>query len=168
VEDKISGGLQHCYKTCCKKGGHCGRQACMIWRWFYCGDIISRWVDLHMTILQFMLFCIGVSTFRKKFLIKDGMCGAENDIFLYMVYRAIIIILISNEYYQFRIWHNFVGINFTGEKHIGFIAKDIEVQYFGFITQENHLRCSLLETSNRYTIIYMSCNCYCKFLLEIW
>ena len=25
VEDKIPKGLQHHHKTCCKKGGHCGR-----------------------------------------------------------------------------------------------------------------------------------------------
>ena len=25
VEDGIPGGLQHCYKTCCKKDGCCGR-----------------------------------------------------------------------------------------------------------------------------------------------
>ena len=30
MEDGIPGGLQHCPKTCCEKGGHCGRQACMI------------------------------------------------------------------------------------------------------------------------------------------
>jgi len=24
-------------------------QACMFWRWFHCGDIISGWVDLHIT-----------------------------------------------------------------------------------------------------------------------
>jgi len=43
-----------------------------------------------------------VSAFRKKSLIKDSICGAENDIFLYIVYKAIFIVLISNEYYQFR------------------------------------------------------------------
>jgi len=32
VEDRIPGGLQHCHKTCCKKGGHYGRQACIFWR----------------------------------------------------------------------------------------------------------------------------------------
>ena len=32
MKDRIPGGLQHCYKTCCKKGGHCGRWACIIWR----------------------------------------------------------------------------------------------------------------------------------------
>ena len=32
MEDGISGGLQHCYKMCCEKGSHCGRQACIIWR----------------------------------------------------------------------------------------------------------------------------------------
>jgi len=32
IEDEIPGGLQYCYKMCCKKGGCCRRQACMIWR----------------------------------------------------------------------------------------------------------------------------------------
>ena len=45
---------------------------------------------------------MGVSVFRKKFLIKDGIYGAENDISLYMVYKAIAIILIPDKYYQFR------------------------------------------------------------------
>ena len=30
IEDGIPRGLQHRHKTCCKKGGHCERQACMI------------------------------------------------------------------------------------------------------------------------------------------
>ena len=29
VEDRIPGGLQHCHKTCCEKGGCRGRRACM-------------------------------------------------------------------------------------------------------------------------------------------
>ena len=49
MEDGILGWLQHHHKTCCKKGSHHGRQACMFWRRFHCGDVISRWVDLHMT-----------------------------------------------------------------------------------------------------------------------
>jgi len=32
VKDGIPRGLQHCHKTCCEKGGHHGRQACMFWR----------------------------------------------------------------------------------------------------------------------------------------
>jgi len=32
MEDGIPGGLQHHHKTCCEKGGYCGRQACIIWR----------------------------------------------------------------------------------------------------------------------------------------
>ena len=32
VEDGIPRELQHCHKTCCKKGGHHRRQACIIWR----------------------------------------------------------------------------------------------------------------------------------------
>ena len=68
-----------------------------------------------------------VSAFRKKSLIKDGMCGAENDISLYMVHKVVFIVLILNEYYQFRIWYKFVGIDFNREEHIGFTAKDMEV-----------------------------------------
>jgi len=32
VEDRIPRGLQHCHKIYCEKGGHCGRQTCIIWR----------------------------------------------------------------------------------------------------------------------------------------
>ena len=32
IEDRISGWLQHCCKTCCKKGGCHRRQACIIGR----------------------------------------------------------------------------------------------------------------------------------------
>jgi len=32
MKDGIPRWLQHCHKTCCKKGSHCGRQAYMIWR----------------------------------------------------------------------------------------------------------------------------------------
>jgi len=32
MEDRISGGLQHHHETCCEKGGHCGRRACMVQR----------------------------------------------------------------------------------------------------------------------------------------
>jgi len=44
-----------------------------------------------------------VNVFRKKSLIKDGMCGVENDISLCMMHKAIPIVLILNKYYQFRI-----------------------------------------------------------------
>ena len=33
MEYGISGGLQHHLKICCEKGGHGGRQACMITAW---------------------------------------------------------------------------------------------------------------------------------------
>ena len=49
MEDGIPGWLQHCHEMCYKKGGCHGRQACMIWRWFHHGDVISEQVDLHMT-----------------------------------------------------------------------------------------------------------------------
>ena len=42
VEDRIPGGLQHCYKICCEKGGRHGRQACMVWRWHHRGDVVFR------------------------------------------------------------------------------------------------------------------------------
>ena len=50
MEYEISGKLQHCHKMCCKKGGCHERQAYMIWRCFHCGNVISGWVDLHMTV----------------------------------------------------------------------------------------------------------------------
>jgi len=44
-----------------------------------------------------------VNTFKKKFLVKDSMYGAENNMFLCMMHKAIAIVLIPNEYHQFRI-----------------------------------------------------------------
>ena len=49
MEDGISGGLQHLHETCYEKGGRHGRQACMVQKWFYRGNIVSGQVDLHMT-----------------------------------------------------------------------------------------------------------------------
>ena len=49
VEDGIPGGLQHCHKMCCEKGGHYRRWACMFWRWHHCGNVVSGRVDLYMT-----------------------------------------------------------------------------------------------------------------------
>ena len=46
-----------------------------------------------------MLFCMGVSVFRKKSLIKNSMCGVENDISLYMVHKKLTIVLIPNKYH---------------------------------------------------------------------
>ena len=69
------------------------------------------------------------------------MCGAENNIFLYIAQKTVTIVLIPDEYHQFRTWYKFIGINFTEKKHIGFIAKNTEVQCFGFVTQEDFLRC---------------------------
>ena len=74
-----------------------------------------------------MLFHMKVSVFRKKVLVKDSICRVENNIFLYIAHKAITIILIPNKYYQFRMWHKFIDMEFTGEKHICFIAKDTEV-----------------------------------------
>jgi len=40
VEDRISGGLLYCHR----------RWACIIQKQYYHGDVISRWMGLHMTI----------------------------------------------------------------------------------------------------------------------
>jgi len=42
MEDRISRGLQHRHETCCKKGGRCGRRACMVQRWHYRGDVVFQ------------------------------------------------------------------------------------------------------------------------------
>jgi len=49
MESKIPRWLQYYHKTCCKKCGCHGRQNCIIWRWYHHSDVISGWVDLHMT-----------------------------------------------------------------------------------------------------------------------
>jgi len=109
-----------------------------------------------------------VIVFRKKFFVKDGIYRAENNISLYMAHKVITIVFISNGYYQLRIQCKFISTNFTRERHIGSTAKDIEVQYFGLIIQEDLLRCFSFETSNRCVIVYMSCSCKYKLLPEIW
>ena len=42
MEDGISGGLQHCHKMCCEKGGRCGRRTCRVQRWHHRGDVVFR------------------------------------------------------------------------------------------------------------------------------
>jgi len=42
MEDKIPGRLQHHHEMCYEKGGHCGRQACMVQRWHHCGNVVFR------------------------------------------------------------------------------------------------------------------------------
>ena len=42
MEDGIPGGLQHRHKTYCEKGGHHGRQACMVQRWHHHRDVVFR------------------------------------------------------------------------------------------------------------------------------
>ena len=70
---------------------------------------------------------MGISAVRKKSLIKNDMYGVENGIFLYMAHKAVSIVLVPNEYHQFRVWYEFVGTNFNREEHISFIARDTEV-----------------------------------------
>ena len=50
MKDRISRGLQHHHETCCEKGGHRERQACMVQRWFHCRDVVFGQVDLYMTV----------------------------------------------------------------------------------------------------------------------
>ena len=50
MEDRISRELQHYHEICCEKGGRYGRWACMVQRWFHHRDIVSRQVDLYMTV----------------------------------------------------------------------------------------------------------------------
>ena len=50
MEDGIPGGLQHCYKTCCEKGGCHGRWTYIVWKWFHHRDVVSGQVDLYMTV----------------------------------------------------------------------------------------------------------------------
>jgi len=52
MEDGILRWLQYCHKACCEKGGHCGRQACIIGRLYHHGDVISGQADLHMTVFS--------------------------------------------------------------------------------------------------------------------
>jgi len=51
------------------------------------------------------------------------MCKVENNISLYIVYKSIAIILIPNEYHQFRTWHKFIDVKFVGEKHMLYSQK---------------------------------------------
>ena len=49
MEDRIPRWLQHHHEMCCEKGGYHGRRACMVQRWFHCGDVVSGQMDLYMT-----------------------------------------------------------------------------------------------------------------------
>ena len=91
--------------------------------------LITLSLDLSCLIIYYIIYVLYIraSIFRKEFFVKNGMCRVENNISLYIVYKAIAIILIPNEYYQFRMWCKFVGMNFTREEHIGSTAKDTEV-----------------------------------------
>ena len=120
-------------------------------------------LDLFYLITHYIictLLYIEVSTFRKKFLIKDDMYGVKNDISLCMPHEVISIILICNKYYQFRVWYKFLSINFSREEHISSTAKDMKVQCFEFVFQEDFLMYSSLKIFDRYTIIYMSHSYY--------
>jgi len=72
VEDGIPGWLQHCHETCCKKGGHCGRQACMIWRWFHHMSSLQM-VDLVFLYFTFHFYFIFDLFFYFLFLEQPGL-----------------------------------------------------------------------------------------------
>ena len=55
MEDRISGGLQHCHETCCEKGDHHGRRACMVQRWFHHGDVVSGLVYDIKAVLSLLM-----------------------------------------------------------------------------------------------------------------
>ena len=42
MEDRIPGGLQHCHKTCCEKGGRRGRRTYRVQRWHHHGDVVFQ------------------------------------------------------------------------------------------------------------------------------
>jgi len=58
MEDRIPRRLQHRHEMCCEKGGCRRRWACMVWKWFHCGDIVSGQVNLHMTFRQKKIFIL--------------------------------------------------------------------------------------------------------------
>ena len=51
MEDGIPGGLQYHHETCCDKGGHYGRRACMVQRWHHRGDVVFQTGGLVYDIL---------------------------------------------------------------------------------------------------------------------
>ena len=55
MEDRIPRWLHHCCEMCCKKGGCHRRQACMVGRQYYYGDVISEQVDLVYDIYETFL-----------------------------------------------------------------------------------------------------------------
>ena len=101
---------------------------------------------------------------KYKILIITDLVHLEKSPLLKIAYKAVLIVLIPNEYYQFRVWSKLNGTNFNSEEYIGPIAKNTGVQCFGFVFQKDFLKYSLLEMSNRYVIVYMSCSYYCELL----
>ena len=52
IEDGIPGWLQHHHEMCCEKGGHHGRWACMVRRWFHHRNVIpDRWTCIWQSVL---------------------------------------------------------------------------------------------------------------------
>ena len=62
-------------------------------------DSVSRLILFNKLLYNLCSFAQKSVYLGKKSLIKDSICGVKNDIFLYMAYKAITIILIFNEYY---------------------------------------------------------------------
>ena len=59
MEDGIPRRLQHRHETCCKKGGHRGRRACMVQRWHHHGNVVFQTGGLVYDILLDLLFIEG-------------------------------------------------------------------------------------------------------------
>ena len=79
MEDGIPRQLQHCHKTCCKKGGCCGRWACIIlemislWECNFQTDGLAYNIEYycnHSTPLQKMVSISEISTDVHGYLIS--------------------------------------------------------------------------------------------------
>jgi len=66
-------------------------------------------------------------TSREVPFIKDSLGGAEYNIPLCVANKFIAIILIPNEYHEFRAQCKFICANFIGEIYICSTTKDMEV-----------------------------------------
>ena len=98
IEDGISKGLQHHHKTCCEKGGHYERRACIVQKWYHYGDVISRQVGLCITnsnISKFMLSLGKHITNINKILknlkfniIADFVCSDYHSLIITMSYAS--------------------------------------------------------------------------------
>jgi len=87
VEDGIPRGLQHHHKTCCKKGGHCERQAYMFWEMgcsFWMGGLTydtTRFSDNnHNTnsVLDLVFLCPSFSEFNQHHIHPEWRLSSDH------------------------------------------------------------------------------------------